>query len=174
MTALPESFANLLRLCLDVPDRIVQQDEVLPVTGQFLFESAQLSRQGFQLRELLLKAPHVGVQTPELLEIVAERLSLADQAESLRSVQRRPGAGNKLPPETFNARLVELEIAAESLLRPGQLEVLKTYKACLIPPKNLKDPVRVGQAAGSSTQMAKWLDRASRSYGSALPCRGGS
>ena len=77
MAALPEGFANLLRLCLDVPDRIVQQDEVLPVTGQSLFESVQLPRQGFQLRELLLKAPNVGVRTPEL---VAERLRLINQA----------------------------------------------------------------------------------------------
>ncbi|MHC4067784.1 MAG: hypothetical protein ACYSUI_25220 [Planctomycetota bacterium] len=45
------------------------------------------------------------------------------------------------------------------VLRPGQAQVLADFKACLIPPKNLKDPVRVGQAKDNS-HLANWLGRA--------------
>jgi len=34
----------------------------------------------------------------------------------------------------------------DALLSPEQKEVLRTYKACLVPPKDLRDPVRAGQA----------------------------
>ena len=43
--------------------------------------------------------------------------------------------------------------AAKSIydsLTEAQRTVMVTYKPCLIPPKNLKDPVRVGQASDSS------------------------
>ena len=45
------------------------------------------------------------------------------------------------------------------MLRPAQREVLQEYQPCLIPPKNLKDPVRVGQARDDS-HLARWLERA--------------
>lgn len=38
----------------------------------------------------------------------------------------------------------------EEILFESQKQVLEDYKPCLIPPKNLKDPVRVGQANDSS------------------------
>jgi hypothetical protein len=34
-----------------------------------------------------------------------------------------------------------------SVLSPEQGEVIRTYAACLVPPKNLRDPVRAGQAS---------------------------
>ena len=58
-----------------------------------------------------------------------------------------------------NAVLVELEGAVEQVLNAGQREVLADYKACLLPPKNLKNPVRVGQANDGS-QHEKWLEQA--------------
>lgn len=57
---------------------------------------------------------------------------------------------------------VKLEREVENILTPGQCAVLSTYKACLIPPKNLKDPVRVGQANDNS-QYEIMLDRARKS-----------
>ena len=94
-------------------------------------------------------------------EQIERLVSLANEAERLRTTQRQAKPKKRLPRKTFNAELVRLELAAESVLRQGQLEVLETYKPCLLPPKNLKDPVRVGQAS-DSTRMVRWLDRARR------------
>jgi hypothetical protein len=46
-------------------------------------------------------------------------------------------------------------------LQPGQLDVIRTYKACLVPPKDLRDPVRAGQAENNSAmeRMADQLRR---------------
>jgi hypothetical protein len=44
------------------------------------------------------------------------------------------------------------------MLLDSQKEVISTFKPCLIPPKNLKDPVRVGQAA-DNTREAEVLAR---------------
>ncbi|UCG15424.1 MAG: hypothetical protein JSV19_09010 [Phycisphaerales bacterium] len=88
-------------------------------------------------------------------------VQLAKQAEQLKAAQRQARPREKLHPDEFNARLVQLELAAESVLRPGQLEVMREYKPCLIPPKNLKNPVRVGQANDGS-HLARWLQRARR------------
>ncbi len=55
--------------------------------------------------------------------------------------------------------LAALERDVEQVLNTGQHQVLAEYKPCLLPPKNLKDPVRAGQA-GDSSRYEKWLDRA--------------
>ena len=52
-----------------------------------------------------------------------------------------------------------VERAVEAVLNPGQRAVVADYKACLLPPKNLKDPVRVGQAQDTSAYVP-WLTRA--------------
>jgi hypothetical protein len=54
---------------------------------------------------------------------------------------------------------VQLERSVEQVLNPGQRQVLAEFKPCLIPLKNLKDPVRVGQANDHS-QQEEWLSRA--------------
>lgn len=48
--------------------------------------------------------------------------------------------------------------AIENVLTDAQKEVIKTYKPCLIPPKNLRDPVRAGQAH-DNTPGIKMLER---------------
>jgi hypothetical protein len=55
--------------------------------------------------------------------------------------------------------LFALERQVENVLNPGQRQVLADYKPCLLPPKDLKNPVRAGQA-NDGTQMVKWLTRA--------------
>lgn len=47
-------------------------------------------------------------------------------------------------------RLREIEEKAKSVLTPGQIEIVEDFKPCLIPPKDLKNPVRAGQAFDSS------------------------
>jgi len=55
--------------------------------------------------------------------------------------------------------LFSLERQVEQVLNPGQRQVLADYKPCLLPPKDLKNPVRAGQA-NDSTRTIKWLTRA--------------
>lgn len=92
-------------------------------------------------------------------EQIEQLVYLAEEAEQLRRAQRQAKPGDRWPAEDFRGEVVRLELAAESVLRLGQLEVMRTYKPCLLPPKNLKDPVRVGQAANTN-RLAKWLARA--------------
>lgn len=63
--------------------------------------------------------------------------------------------------------LVALDRAVERVLSPGQRQVLADYKACLIPPKNLKNPVRTGQANDHS-RFEQWLSRARKAKGDRL------
>jgi len=49
--------------------------------------------------------------------------------------------------EEMIAEAAQIEKKAEKILTEGQIEVLNTFNPCLIPPKNLKDPVRAGQAS---------------------------
>ena len=58
-----------------------------------------------------------------------------------------------------NALKVAFERSVEGVLNAGQREVLAEFKPCLLPPKNLKDPVRIGQANDHS-HAERWLERA--------------
>lgn len=51
------------------------------------------------------------------------------------------------------------EAAVEAVLDPGQWEVLQGFSPCLLPARDLGNPVRAGQA-GSGGAYEKWLERA--------------
>ncbi len=55
-------------------------------------------------------------------------------------------------------RLAQGAARVEALLTEAQLEVLRTYKPCLIPPRDLRDPVRVGQS-GNDSHYASLIER---------------
>jgi len=61
-------------------------------------------------------------------------------------------------PNSQPVGLRELAQQVLSILTEEQKQVLADYKPCLIPPKNLKDPVRVGQAP-SNTGYIRALER---------------
>ncbi len=89
-------------------------------------------------------------------EQVARIVALYDQgAPRIQEARRKRGA----TPEQKRAPLIGLERAVEETLNVGQRQVLAEYKPCLVPPKNLKDPVRIGQATDNSG-MERWLTRA--------------
>jgi len=90
-----------------------------------------------------------------------------DQIQRIVSLYQAAVGDLERPRRLSKAELVELERSIEQLLNPGQLQVLAEYKACLIPPKNLKDPVRVGQANDDSAY-ERWLERSRRLTGPAL------
>lgn len=57
--------------------------------------------------------------------------------------------GAPKPKRMDNGGVEKLITGAKEILFPAQREVLAGYNPCLIPPKDLKDPVRVGQAHDS-------------------------
>lgn len=63
-------------------------------------------------------------------------------AELHRSVLRRM--------EETGERLRRVEERVAAALTAGQAEIVRNFKPCLIPPKNLKNPVKAGQAFDSS------------------------
>lgn len=73
-----------------------------------------------------------------------------EQINQIVELYDRTIAGNPLAyqPRSRPAqqRLHEVELELERILNSGQVTVVREFKPCLIPPKNLRDPVRVGQA----------------------------
>ncbi|MBI2900196.1 MAG: hypothetical protein HYY17_08420 [Planctomycetes bacterium] len=59
-------------------------------------------------------------------------------------------------------RLSQLDRELRDLLTPAQLEVVRTFSPCVIPPRELKDPVRVGQAAGELDDVLQEMDHVRR------------
>ncbi|MFA5794475.1 MAG: hypothetical protein WC980_05340 [Candidatus Brocadiia bacterium] len=51
--------------------------------------------------------------------------------------------------EEFEAALPGLQSKVDAVLTDAQKEVISTFKPCLLPPKNQKNPVRVGQASSN-------------------------
>lgn len=47
-------------------------------------------------------------------------------------------------------QIKDIEEKVKSILTPGQVEIVQNFKPCLIPPKDLKNPERAGQAFDSS------------------------
>lgn len=68
----------------------------------------------------------------------------------LRANQLARQAGLMPQPNPQSVRLREIAAQILSILTEEQKQVLVDYKPCLIPPKNLRDPVRVGQAPNNA------------------------
>lgn len=54
-------------------------------------------------------------------------------------------------------RITEFDAKLKKILTEGQVQIVETFKPCLVPPQDLKDPVRAGQAAGD--RFVEMLDR---------------
>ncbi|MBI2899606.1 MAG: hypothetical protein HYY17_05435 [Planctomycetes bacterium] len=78
-------------------------------------------------------------------KVEAVRAALRLRAQ-LAQGKRKPGAKGRKDP---GAELAALAASTKEILFPNQRQVLVDYSPCLIPPKDLKDPVRVGQAHDS-------------------------
>lgn len=128
-----------------------------------------------QVHEIMHGAERCAAALPKR-DSVDDRTALPALREIYRALRRNEpvpqGAVSKLQSPLVkrghgyaNARrrefLEERERTVERLmgvLTPEQGEVLRTYKACLVPPQNLRDPVRAGQAKDFSA-MERYVDR---------------
>ena len=48
----------------------------------------------------------------------------------------------------LDQRITEFDARLKQVLTEGQVQIVESFKPCLVPPKDLRDPVRAGQAAG--------------------------
>lgn len=106
--------------------------------------------------------PKVAAKEVEALERIRAALAAGegtpeDAVRDLDNLRTRVRAPRRTAAEVYR-RLGEIEDAVETVFLPAQREVLRTYKPCLVPPKDLRDPVRVGQASDSGP-MLKLLER---------------
>jgi len=85
-------------------------------------------------------------------------MGLIDRWEQVDAFEHDPARRGRATREQIRRERLRLEAEADATLNPGQREVLAEYKPCLLPPKNLKNPVRVGQARDTS-HLARWLER---------------
>jgi len=90
---------------------------------------------------------------------IRELVTLIHRREHVLESQRSGDAALRLKRGAFRRVQAELDESARLVLSPGQQRVLVDFKPCLVPPRNLKDPVRVGQARDNS-HLTKWLERA--------------
>lgn len=105
----------------------------------------------------LINGLHLSGEQTKQIAVASDRFDAGRKAAPNRRARRR----SRQARAPAGPNRAALERAVEQILSPGQLKVLEDYKSCLIPPKNLKNPVRVGQANDSS-RFETWLTRARR------------
>lgn len=139
---------------------------------QNLVNGLYLSRK--QLEQLISLAREAGELRDRTAERKAELVSeFVETLEELRSHLRMPQG--TIPPEcekkvnqlehelrearrAYFAEMEGLQKRLHECLSRAQQVVVGDFNPCLIPPKELKDPVRVGQAEGELTEVIMHLD----------------
>ena len=85
----------------------------------------------------------------KLYRYLLENPESEDKAILNNAVQAKRNIEKSSPKET--AKLMSRMInGIENVLTPAQIEVVSNFKPCVAPPKDMRDPVRAGQAAVSS------------------------
>ncbi|MFH1417446.1 MAG: hypothetical protein ABII12_04065 [Planctomycetota bacterium] len=154
----PAAAAELCRLTGTLPNQALRDAAEMVQGGTPEYPASTCDAQKAELRTLrseisnwnLINGLHLNQQQAEKIVTLYDAAQAEMNASDVkpRQVRRR------------NAEMrLDLERQVAQVLNPGQQEVLAEFKACLLPPKNLKDPVRVGQAKDNS-QFARWLGRA--------------
>lgn len=105
-------------------------------------------------------SPFNAADAEQLMKTLTPIVAKIEQGESLSEKELKAlrkarsayagGDNGAKARKTREENLNKLAKDVEAILFESQKQVLEDYKPCLIPPKNLKDPVRVGQANDSS------------------------
>ena len=152
----PAAFTSLYQMAGRQPSRTVRQALEAYQEGTSSCSREEYEQQRAQLREL-----HGEINNWNLingLHMSQEQIGrIVGLYES--TVPSRFLMGDERPVRPRGHMLLALEHSVEDILNPGQLAVLAEYKPCLLPPKNLRDPVRIGQANDNSGH-EKWLSKA--------------
>jgi hypothetical protein len=127
-----------------------------------------------QRSEILVEARRAQAVRERYLQSKSEKL--AKTAESFEELKRqlmnpqapppkeieqkakRDNADIKRLNESYTREIAGIEKRVAQILTDGQKEILVDFKPCLVPPKNLRNPTRAGQAH-DSTRLEKFLTR---------------
>lgn len=93
------------------------------------------------------------------LRLSTSQIAYLTQAGLAADARRAQQQANRAPQQWLDAELRRLEVAARSVLQPGQRKVLDEFSTCFKGKPSLRDPVRIGQA-NDETAIEDWLDRA--------------
>ena len=88
-------------------------------------------------------------------EVVDNKGISQDVQKSANSIRERESGILDL----YADGLIALEERVTGILTGNQLCIVDEFKPCLVPPKNLRDPGRVGQAKGDATAAVSMLER---------------
>ncbi len=111
-----------------------------------LAEKAKAMRAEYRQREAALASeatPAYRALEAQLLQGHPADSATEKRAQEVKNRQREL----ELQYDKDLAALVE---NVKQMMSPGQLDIIKNYSSCLIPPKDLRDPSRVGQANDGS------------------------
>ena len=121
-----------------------------------------------QMKEILCLAGDLRKDRKEMISSAEFKATLKEAEKLLKElrneIQKGSPARGELPREAHRAdhhlkemrkernislsdKLKEYDIKLRSILTDEQVDVVNSFKPCLIPPKNLRDPVRAGQAS---------------------------
>lgn len=90
------------------------------------------------------------VSLQRLKDCALKGQEIPDWMARMHQTQLRGRRKKKPNRQRFIKESKKLEVQLNKILTNTQKEVISTYKPCLIPPKDLKNPVRVGQAENTS------------------------
>jgi hypothetical protein len=91
-----------------------------------------------------------------LREALYDRNSTPPREVERRAARLNHEARNIQEDAARKLQLIEKEV--EEILTPGQIEIVQDFKPCIIPPKDLKNPLRAGQAFNPSP-FERFLER---------------
>jgi len=69
-----------------------------------------------------------------------------------REAQQAEAATEIRPRDEMLEQLGQLEMQARNVLTDGQIAIIERFKPCLLPPKDLADPIAVGQASTTALE----------------------
>jgi len=128
-----------------------------PQTERFLkiLNDLETTQAEYQKRYVEL-IPGMKKEYKKLLQEIADNKGISKETQTtaggvhLKELEMR---------DSYLAKLCELETRLDAVLSDNQKCIVEDFKPCLIPPKNLRDPARVGQAVGDASGAVDLLER---------------
>lgn len=142
------SFLNLLN-GLNLSD--AQMKDIIKYNQEALQIKSEMNQQNEDLKKEIIEAYQ------ELKKAVEKNQGISKEVEK-RAFEMEMRGKKELKEQAMPA-LKEIENKITAVFSDAQKEVINTFNPCLIPPQNLKNPVRAGQATDNTmfTNMLKRL-----------------
>jgi len=124
----------------------------LHLSGEQMQRLLEINREAEQLRREHLaaneaKISEAGRRYAELLDNFSEDRPAPQETERYAQALKHELQEAE---QAYRARVAGLGAEVERMLTEGQQRTLATFKPCLIPPRDLREPARAGQASAAS------------------------